>query len=81
MVDMGRKAQPTKRCCITQPPDWWVAFKNHAEAHGMNLSEFAGDAMLEHLHPKVRAKLSKRVMRGGHQPKGTTDAKQQPRRR
>lgn len=33
----------------------------------MNMSEFAGNAMLEHLHPKVRAKLSQRVGRGAWQ--------------
>jgi len=75
---MAKKKQlPTERRCISQPPDWWAAFQMHAEANGMNLSEFCGDAMLGHIHPKVKAKLSKRIGRGvwNHPPKrNQTDA-------
>ena len=45
---------------ITQPDDWWAAFKAEADKDGTSLSEWLGAAGLEKLPKKVAKKLSKR---------------------
>ena len=49
-----------RRKNITQPEDWWAAFKRESRARGKTLSAFLGRAGKSLLPPKRAAKLSKR---------------------
>ena len=59
-----RKQIPTQVNSLSQPADWWAAFKAAADAEEMTLSEWMADACLARLTPAVRAKLSPRKPRG-----------------
>ena len=54
---------------ITQPTDWWEAFKAEADNRGMTLSEWIGEAGKKQLPKEVRKQLSERP--GAHRPKIT----------
>jgi hypothetical protein len=54
---------------ITQPADWWAAFKAEADNCGMTLSEWIGEAGKKQLPKEVRKQLSERP--GAHRPKIT----------
>ena len=45
---------------ITQPVDWWTAFKEQAKAEGASLSAWLGEAAKAKLPPKVAKKLTER---------------------
>jgi len=45
---------------VTQPVDWWDAFKAAADKQGVSLSEWIGSACKAKLPAKVAAKLSNR---------------------
>jgi len=45
---------------ISQPADWWAAFEQQAEAEGMTLSAWLGDAAKAKLPPKVVKTLTAR---------------------
>jgi hypothetical protein len=45
---------------ITQPADWWVAFEAAAEAEGVSLAAWLGEAAKAKLPPKVAKKLTER---------------------
>lgn len=45
---------------ITQPEDWWQAFEAAADASGMNLSAWLGEAGKSQLPPKIAKQLSDR---------------------
>ena len=45
---------------ITQPADWWAAFRAEADNCGMTLSEWIGEAAKANLPPKVAKKLTER---------------------
>ena len=49
---------------ITQPADWWVAFEAAAEAEGVSLAEWIGEACKAKLTKRAAAKLSERGTRG-----------------
>ena len=57
----------SKQKHITQPADWWDAFKAAAEADGLSLSEWLGLAGIERLPNRVASNLSARP--GAHRPK------------
>jgi hypothetical protein len=59
-----RKQVPTQVNSLSQPADWWAAFKAAAESKGMTLSEWMADACLARLPAETRAKLSPRKPRG-----------------
>jgi hypothetical protein len=42
---MPKKLPSTKKT-IVQPPDWWAAFQAEADAAGVSLSAWIGDACL-----------------------------------
>ena len=46
---------------ITQPADWWDAFKAAADKEGLKLSEWIGNACCAALPKKVADKLSERL--------------------
>ena len=45
---------------ITQPEDWWAAFKAEADKQGVSLAEWLGEAGKSRLPKRVSAKLSER---------------------
>ena len=45
---------------ITQPSDWWAAFEAQANAEGMTLAAWLGEAAKAKLPPKVAKKLTER---------------------
>ena len=45
---------------ITQPGDWWEAFKAAADREGVSLAEWLGEAGKAKLPPKVAKKLTER---------------------
>lgn len=45
---------------ITQPTDWWEAFEAAANAEGMTLAAWLGEAAKAKLPPKVAKKLTER---------------------
>jgi hypothetical protein len=45
---------------ITQPSDWWEAFEAQANAEGMTLAAWLGEAAKKQLPPKVAKKLTER---------------------
>jgi len=45
---------------ITQPADWWGAFKAAADKEGMSLSEWIGECCKQQLQARAAAKLSER---------------------
>ena len=51
---------PNQRKHITQPDDWWDAFKAEAEKKGISLAEWLGEAGKAQLPKKVATTLSKR---------------------
>ena len=58
---------PTERKTVTQPDDWWAAFEAAAQAEGMQISEWLGEAGKKRLPKEVRKQLSERP--GAHRPK------------
>jgi hypothetical protein len=44
----------------TQPSDWWAAFEQQANAEGMTLAAWLGEAAKKQLPPKVAKKLTER---------------------
>lgn len=52
---------------ITQPIDWWTAFEAQAQAEGLTLSAWIGEAAKARLPQKVAKKLSERPP--AHRPK------------
>ena len=54
---------------ITQPADWWAAFRAEADNRGMTLSEWIGEAAKKQLPKDVRKSLSERP--AAHRPKIT----------
>lgn len=45
---------------ISQPADWWEAFRQQAEADEQSLSEWLGDCGLANLPASVQRSLSQR---------------------
>lgn len=45
---------------ITQPEDWWDAFKTEADKQGVSLAEWLGEAGKAQLPKRVASKLSER---------------------
>ena len=45
---------------ITQPEDWWAAFKAEADKQGVSLAEWLGEAGKAQLPKLLAAKLSER---------------------
>jgi len=56
---------------VTQPADWWDAFKAAADKQGLSLSEWIGDCCKQQLPAKVAAKLSDR--QPAHRPAKKSD--------
>lgn len=54
-----------KRFNITEPPEWWEAFKAQAKEEGMSVSEWLGECGLANLPREVRERLPERRGRGG----------------
>lgn len=52
---------------ITQPADWWEAFKAEADKRGVSLAEWLGEAGKAALPKRAAAKLSERPP--AHRPK------------
>ena len=60
-VDQGRQRPVTnERKHITQPTDWWEAFKAEADKQGVSLAEWLGEAGKAQLPNRIAAKLSER---------------------
>ncbi len=55
---------PMTRKNITQPADWWAAWKAAADAEGKSLSEWIGLQCNAALQAKTQRKLSDRGTRG-----------------
>jgi len=54
---------------ISQPEDWWDAFKHEAQVKGMSLSEWMGQCCIIQLPSHVVDGLSTREPVGKRQPK------------
>jgi hypothetical protein len=52
---------------ITQPADWWAAIEAAAQADGVTVSEWIGEACRKRLPVSVRRELSRRP--GAHRPR------------
>ena len=48
------------RKTLTQPPDWWAAFEQAAQADGATLSEWIGSCCRANLSAAAAASLSSR---------------------
>lgn len=57
---LNRNDMTNERKNITQPSDWWVAFEAQANAEGMTLAAWLGEAAKAKLPPKVAKKLTER---------------------
>ncbi len=55
------RKKPQSRRYLTQPPDWWDAFEAAAQAAGMSLSEWLGEAGKKLLPKEVKNQLSERT--------------------
>ena len=64
------KKHPTTGQKITQPADWWEAFRDEAARQGRSLSEWMGAAAKEQLPPRTAKRLSKRP--AANRPKSTS---------
>lgn len=54
-----------ERMAISQPPEWWQAFREQARADGYrDFSEWVGDALLAQLPAAVRRRLPPRPSYG-----------------
>ena len=49
---------------ITQPADWWAAWKAAADAESKNLSAWIGEQCNAALNSRMQKRLSERVTRG-----------------
>ena len=63
MATKTRIGLSTRRT-LTNPEDWWQAFTLAADRERKTLSEYVGDALIEKLSKRERAKLSERPMVG-----------------
>ena len=50
----------SERTTLTQPAEWWEAFKRQAYMERKSLSEWAGEAMLSQLPARAAKKLPPR---------------------
>ena len=57
----------TERRNVTQPTDWWAAFAAAAQAQGLTMSEWLGNAARAHMHSETET-LSERP--AANRPKG-----------
>ena len=57
----------SERKNITQPADWWAAIEAAAQADGVTVSEWIGEACRKRLPVSVRRGLS--VRPGAHRPR------------
>ena len=58
---MPKKLPSTKKT-ISQPPDWWAAFQAEADAAGLSLSAWIGEACVKRVTAAKIAKLSARPL-------------------
>ena len=57
----------SERKNICQPTDWWAAFAANAQAQGLTMSEWLGNAARAHMHTEAET-LSERP--AANRPKG-----------
>jgi hypothetical protein len=49
---------PSTKKTIIQPPDWWTAFQSEADAAGLSLSAWIGEACISAIPARRKTKVA-----------------------